>query len=145
LRRRGATASLVAQPALAELIASGAYATHIRRTRRIYARRMAALMAEGDRLDGLLSLVPTTAGMHVVADLSSRLARRHSDREIAAILRQAGIVASPLSDYYAVTPALLGFAGFAEGEIGQAARRLAAALEKPSATRKRTNSLAVAR
>lgn len=149
LRRRGATASLVAQPALAELIASGAYATHIRRTRRIYARRMAALMAEGDRLDGLLSLVPTTAGMHVVADLSSRLARRHSDREIAAILRQAGIVASPLSDYYAATPArhalLLGFAGFAEGEIGQAARRLAAALEKPSATRKRTNFLAVAR
>jgi GntR family transcriptional regulator / MocR family aminotransferase len=134
LRQRGAMASLIAQPALAELMLSGVYATHIRRTRRLYARRMAALMAERDLFEGLLSLVPTTAGMHVVAEVSARLSRRHSDREIAATLREAGIVTSPLSDYYAAVPAqralLLGFAGFAEREIVQAAHNLAAALEK---------------
>ncbi len=134
LRRRGAMASLIAQPALAELMASGTYATHIRRTRRLYQRRMAALIAERDRLDGLLALTPTAAGMHVIADLAPRLARRYSDREVAAILREAGIVASPLSDYYAATPSrqalLLGFAGFAESEIAQGARKLAGVLDK---------------
>jgi GntR family transcriptional regulator/MocR family aminotransferase len=115
-------------------MASGAYATHIRRTRRLYARRLAALIAERDRLEGVLSLVPTTAGMHVVGELSSRLSRRHSDREVAATLREAGIVTSPLSDYYAATPSrralLLGFAGFAEREIAQATGKLAATLAK---------------
>ena len=132
LRRRGATASLIAQPALAELMASDAYATHIRRTRRVYARRMAALTAQG--FAGLLSLAPTAAGMHVVADLSPQLSRRYSDQEIAAVLRQAGVLTSPLSDYYTASPPrralLLGFAGFSEEDITQAARKIRSVLEK---------------
>jgi len=132
LRRRGATASLIAQPALAELMASDAYATHIRRTRRVYARRMAALTAQG--FAGLLSLAPTAAGMHVVADLSPQLSRRYSDQEIAAVLRQAGVLTSPLSDYYTANPPrralLLGFAGFSEEDITQAARKIRSVLEK---------------
>ena len=134
LRRRGATASLIAQPALAELMASDAYATHIRRTRRVYARRMAALTAQADRFAGLLSLAPTAAGMHVVADLSPQLSRRYSDQEIAAVLRQAGVLTSPLSDYYTADPPrralLLGFAGFSEEDITQAARKIRSVLEK---------------
>ena len=134
LRRRGATASLIAQPALAELMASDAYATHIRRTRRVYARRMAALTAQTDRFAGLLSLAPTAAGMHVVADLSPQLSRRYSDQEIAAVLRQAGVLTSPLSDYYTANPPrralLLGFAGFSEEDITQAARKIRNVLEK---------------
>lgn len=132
LRRRGAMASLVAQPALAELMASGTYATHIRRTRRLYARRLAALVAEAECLGGLLTLSPTTAGMHVVADLSSRLSRRHSDREVAAVLREAGVMANPLSDYYVSKPVrqalLLGFAGFPEKHIMKATHAMAVAL-----------------
>lgn len=132
IRRRGANAALIAQPVLQELIASGEYATHIRRTRRIFARRMAALVSEGQWLDGLLTLQPTSAGMHVVADLAPRLVRRMTDRDVARIAAEAGIVVSPLADHYAGPPhrraVLLGFAGFDEETLRSAVRRLAAAL-----------------
>lgn len=132
LRRRGAMASIVAQPVLAEFMASGDYATHIRRTRRIYARRMAALLAEQPRFDGLLDLQPTTAGMHLVAAIDVRLERRMTDREAAVRAQQAGIAALPLADFYAGPPAmsalLLGFAGFPEADLSRAAGRLAKAL-----------------
>ena len=132
LRQRGAMASLVAQPALAELMTSGAYATHIRRTRRVYARRMSALMAESHRFGDLLTLTPTTAGMHIVADLGPRLAKKHSDRAVAAAAQEAGILVAPLADYYVARPRrsglLLGFAGFPEAQIATAARKLAMVL-----------------
>jgi len=62
------------------------------------------------------------------------LSRRYSDQEIAAVLRQAGVLTSPLSDYYTVSPPrralLLGFAGFSEEDITQAARKIRSVLEK---------------
>ncbi|MFM9942844.1 MAG: PLP-dependent aminotransferase family protein [Hyphomicrobiaceae bacterium] len=132
LRRRGAMASIVAQPVLAEFMATGAYATHIRRTRRIYAKRMAALVAEQPQLDGLLELTPTTAGMHLVALLAPKLKRRMSDREAADRARRAGIATSALADYCTLTPTasglILGFAGFPEADLQSAADRLAKAL-----------------
>ena len=129
LARRGTLASLVAQPALAEFIADGAYATHIRRTRRIYARRMTALVEAGRRLEGRITLAPTSAGMHIVADLEPTLARRTGDRALAASMREAGLIALPLSDYYALRPTraalLLGFAGFTETALEAGIERLA--------------------
>jgi len=134
LGRRGTLASHVAQPALAELIAEGAYATHIRRTRRIYARRMAALIDSAEHLSGIATLSPTVAGMHIVADLDPALSRRMSDRQAAERLMSDGIMAAPLSDYYA-GPALrqgllLGFAGFEEEPIRAAVRRMSRALAR---------------
>ena len=132
LRRRGLAASLIAQPALAELIRSGEYARHIRRTRRIYARRMAAVMAEAPRLRGLLDLAPATAGMHIIADLAPRLAAHHDDRAVVARLADAGIRTQALADSFAGEPTraalLIGFAGFSEVQLGAAARRLATCL-----------------
>jgi GntR family transcriptional regulator/MocR family aminotransferase len=132
LARRGTLASLVAQPALARFIGDGDYATHIRRTRRIYARRMAALVEAGDSLSGLMTLAPTQAGMHIVADLTPALSRRLSDREASARARANGIVAQPLSDLYAGRPTrsalLLGFAGFPEERLRAAVSRLARSL-----------------
>ncbi len=132
LRQRGSAASLVAQPVLAEFIAEGSYAIHIRRTRRIYAHRMAALVAQAHRLEGLLEVAPTSAGMHVVADLAPRLGRRMSDREAVARAGSAGVTTSALSGYCALRPRrralLLGFAGFAEQSIERAIGRLADAL-----------------
>lgn len=132
LRQRGAMASLVAQPALAELMESGAYATHIRRTRRVYARRMSALIAESARFGDLLTLTPTTAGMHVVGDLGPRLTRRSSDRAVSMAAAEIGVLVAPLADYYVATPRrsglLLGFAGFPEAQIATAARKLATVL-----------------
>lgn len=130
--RRGSMASIVAQPVLAEFMASGAYATHIRRTRRVYARRMAALLAEQPRFDGLLQLTPTTAGLHVVAMLTPALARRMSDSEAAALAANKGVAVEPLSAFFSGKPTrqglILGFAGFPEAELRRAAARLASAL-----------------
>jgi GntR family transcriptional regulator/MocR family aminotransferase len=134
LKLRGAMASLVPQPALAELIGEGGYATHLRRTRRIYARRLAALLAQRDRLDGLLELSPTSAGMHVVADLAPGLVRRMSDREAAGRAADGDVPTAPLADFYELRPQrralLLGFAGFSAETCAAAVGRLAAALSR---------------
>ena len=131
--QRGLIASVVAQPVLAEFIAEGAYATHIRRTRRIYARRLAALRGQSERLRGLLELSPTASGMHVIADLAPKLAQCMSDRDVAKLVDQADVTVLPLADYCAGRPnrcaLLLGFAAFSEqateAEIGRLAGALA--------------------
>jgi GntR family transcriptional regulator/MocR family aminotransferase len=132
LKVRGTMASLFLQPVLAELLDEGAYATHIRRTRRIYAQRLRALLAWSHRLDGLLELCPVSAGMHVVADLAAPLAERMSDGEAAKRAEAAGIIVPPLADFYALRPRrralLLGFAGFSEEASREALGRLAEAL-----------------
>jgi GntR family transcriptional regulator / MocR family aminotransferase len=134
LGQRGSMASLLPQPVLAEFMNDGAYATHIRRTRRIYARRLAALLAQRDRLDGLLELAPTAAGMHVVADFAPGLAERMTDREAAERAREVGVTASALADHYAGRPQrsalILGFAGFSEEQCEAAVGRLAGALRR---------------
>ena len=92
----------------------GTYATHIRRTRRIYARRLAALRGQSGRLRELLELSPTASGMHVIAELAPKLAQRMSDRDVAKLADQADVTVLPLADYYAGRPnrcaLLLGFA-----------------------------------
>lgn len=140
LRQRGAMASLVAQPALAEFMRSGAYATHIRRTRRIYARRMAALMQGAAGLAGLLRLSPTAAGMHVVADLEPALREAFDDTRLAVALGEIGILAAPMAEYFAGAPSrqalLLGFSGFSESEITSAIQRMARVLRELAALRR---------
>jgi GntR family transcriptional regulator/MocR family aminotransferase len=134
LRLRGVAASLTAQPALGEFMLSGDLAVHIRRTRRLYAQRQEALIAAAAMLEGLLTLVPSTAGMHLVADLAPRLRRRMTDRVAARLAAQAGVVVRPLADYFAGRPdrsaLLLGFAGFGEGDLTRAIPILADALTR---------------
>jgi GntR family transcriptional regulator/MocR family aminotransferase len=134
LGRRGTMAALTAQPPLAELIMSGDLALHIRRTRRIYARRQAALLAAARALEGLLELSPGMAGMHLVADLTPALARRLTDRAAVRLAAEVDVVITPLADYYAGRPdrraMLLGFAGFSETEMQSAVERLVRVLRK---------------
>lgn len=132
LRQRGSLASLICQPVLAEFMQSGAYAVHIRRTRRIYLSRRNALLAAAAACQDLLEMEPTSGGMHLVAWLSPSLAARMSDAEASAGAAQAGVTAVPLSAFYA-GPArrsalLLGYAGFGEAAYPDAAERLASAL-----------------
>ncbi len=126
-------ASLVAQPALARFMASGSFAAHIRKMRRLYARRQAALIgAIRSHLDGLLTIEPAPAGMHLIARLSPRLAVRMDDNAASQRAARAKITAMPLSLYYESKPTeqglVLGYAGFDEDAIDAAAYRLAAAL-----------------
>jgi GntR family transcriptional regulator/MocR family aminotransferase len=129
----GPQASLVAQPALARFIASGAFAVHLRRMRRTYARRQRFLVAELRRtMAGLLEPVPAASGMHLVAQLSPALARRMDDREASRRALAAGIVAPAVSSFSAGAPVrpalLLGFAGFDEETLTAATSRLREAL-----------------
>jgi GntR family transcriptional regulator/MocR family aminotransferase len=125
---RPPAASIVAQPALAEFLASGDFAAHVRRTRRIYARRLDALLEAGQRWSGHIAIEPTEGGLHVVARFGPRMARGVTDREVAAAARESGIVVVPLSASYARAPRgrglLLGFAGFAEEPLVAAMNRL---------------------
>jgi GntR family transcriptional regulator/MocR family aminotransferase len=126
-------AAMTAQPALAAFIAEGHFAAHIRRARKLYAARQAALLAAADRhLQGLLELAPATAGMHLLAGLSPRLAARMDDRTAAARAAAHGITVAPLSAFHMTPPRrqglLLGYAGVAETAIEPAVIRLAAAL-----------------
>jgi GntR family transcriptional regulator / MocR family aminotransferase len=129
LRARGPLASTLAQPALAEFLSSGRYGAHIRRSRRIYARRLKALLGEAERLKPWLRFAPTEAGLHIVADLTPELAGRLGDVAVSAALAEGGVTAAPLSRFYAGTPTrsglALGFSGFREAEIVAGARRMA--------------------
>jgi len=134
LRERPAAASIVAQPALAEFVASGDFAAHVRRTRRIYARRLEALLDAGGAWRGLLDIEPTDSGLHVVVRFGPRMPAGIDDREVAAAALQAGIVAQPLSASHARPPRrrglLLGFAGFPEEALAAAMRGLGRAAEE---------------
>ncbi|MCP5082936.1 MAG: PLP-dependent aminotransferase family protein [Alphaproteobacteria bacterium] len=133
----GPQASSVAQPALAEFITSGQFAAHIRRMRRLYARRRALLLDQLlEKCSGLVTPQPANSGMHIVVSIEPILRARHSDVEICRRLRQDGIEAQPLSSFYAAgfdpgaagQGLLLGFSGFEEKELEVSVTALAAAL-----------------
>ncbi|MFN9336650.1 MAG: PLP-dependent aminotransferase family protein [Alphaproteobacteria bacterium] len=128
LARRGLAASILPQAALAEFIAEGDFAAHIRRTRRVYGRRLAAMQEALTPLAPYLTPEPTHAGLHLVARLGPCLAGRITDQEIAAAAASEGLHLAPLSALYAGPPRiqglLLGFAGFTEATIQAAMQRL---------------------
>lgn len=115
--------SAIHQPALAAFMEEGHFASHIRRTRRLYAARQQALLAAAARrLGGLLALAPDEAGMHLIARLTPDLAARMNDREAARRAASAGLTAPPLSAFFHGRPPdkskaqglLLGYAAVAE-------------------------------
>jgi len=127
----GAPPSLIAQPALAEFMAAGDFAIHIRRMRRIYASRRAALIAAlkpGEGRHYVISAPP--AGLMLLL----RLTGQRGDDALVERLAQAGIEAQSLSGHYAGKSRqqglLLSFAGFTEADLKQAARRLMEELEE---------------
>ena len=133
LARSGSGASLVPQPALADFIVSGRLARHVRRTRRAFAARQAALLgAAGRHFDGLLEVGADPSGMHLVARLAPPLGRRMDDSEASRRAAAAGITAVPLSAHCSLRSPpqglLLGFAGFPPRLLEESAARLAEAL-----------------
>lgn len=64
---RGVYASILVQAVLADFMAEGCFARHLRRVRRLYAARQAALLHEARaQLAGLLGVRPVEAGPYVV-------------------------------------------------------------------------------
>lgn len=127
-------AALIAQPVLAQFIESGAFASHIRRMRRTYARRQKALLESAEKhLAGLLSVEAAPAGMHLVAYPSGKIAKRYSDKQIAELAGPSDVTVRPLSEFYTGDAPrqglLLGYAGFDEQALDDACIRLAKVLK----------------
>jgi GntR family transcriptional regulator/MocR family aminotransferase len=86
------------QSAMAEFIASGRFARHVRRMRQVYERRherITELLAT--RLADVLDVIPSAAGLHI-----SALARGSSATDIEAVVRRAsarGVELQPLAMY----------------------------------------------
>jgi GntR family transcriptional regulator/MocR family aminotransferase len=122
------------QAVLADFMAGGHFARHIRRTRDAYAERRAALLAAIDaRLAGELACGPSDAGL----DLCVHFRRPLDEAGVVRRAAAAGIDVRPLSYYAnpaagpecAVAPGLLlGFSALAPADIDAGAALLARVL-----------------
>ena len=119
------------QAILAEFVAEGHFARHLRRMRRLYAERQQALVdaAKGE-LAGLLEVRPSGAGLHLVG----RLPDGADDAEVSVRLAAGGVEAPPLSAHRfssSGTPGLvLGYAAFDETVIRDGVGRMAGTLQE---------------
>lgn len=121
----GAPPSLMAQPALAEFMNSGAFAIHIRRMRRIYAARRRALIEALKPGEGALYEIDASpAGLMLLLRLPAGV----SDEDTVRTLETHGIETQALSGHYAGRSRqqglLLSFAGFSEADLEKAAGML---------------------
>jgi GntR family transcriptional regulator/MocR family aminotransferase len=118
-------APLVNQAVLADFIAEGHFARHIRRMRQLYKHRQAVLVgAVQKELRGLLELKPSDCGMHAVAWLP----RGVDDKRVARNLGELGVGAPAVSSYCLERcprgGLVLGFGNLAPEEIPGAVRLL---------------------
>jgi GntR family transcriptional regulator/MocR family aminotransferase len=118
--------SIVEQAVLAEFIAGGHYARHLRRMRALYAQRQEALLAAAHRhLGGLLEVQATDAGMDVVAWLPPGV----DDRVVEQAALAVGVEARPLSPFSQAPlergALLLNFAGYEPRSLATAMKVLA--------------------
>ncbi|HEY7545527.1 MAG TPA: PLP-dependent aminotransferase family protein, partial [Blastocatellia bacterium] len=124
---------LVEQDVLAEFIAEGHFARHIRRMRALYQERQQILIESvSQELAGLLEVKPSEAGMHLIGWLQDGI----DDKAASRIAADHRIDAPPLS-FYCMDEKLpggllLGYTGINEREIRAGARRLADALREAS-------------
>ena len=139
LRRSERYATVPNQIVLADFLASGQFAKHLRRCRDAYAERRDVLTeALREECADTLSIDRTAGGLHLCA----KFQHKTDDVKIATAARTAGIVVEPLSGFYADAPAetglLLGHAGFRPEALRDGAKRLAAVLDAQLGTRNRT-------
>lgn len=130
----------IEQHALAMLVQSGRFERLLRRSGRILAgRRQALLDGLASHAAGLVEIEGTSAGMHVAAWLP-----RHRPADVPAVIaaaEAAGVGVHPVSPYFSRPPRraglLLGYAGLAERDLAESARRLGGVLERTATRRTR--------
>ena len=120
------------QAVLADFIAEGHFARHLRRMRQLYRERRDALVAAiRSDLAAELEVLDGQAGLHLVATLKNG----GSDQEIAVAAARQGLWAMPLSSCHLTEPArqglVLGYAGTSVPEILDGVRRLRGVLASP--------------
>jgi GntR family transcriptional regulator/MocR family aminotransferase len=121
--------SWVEQSAMAEFIAEGHFARHVRRMRALYAKRQAKLVAEAERqLAGLLDVRTEPAGMHLVGWLPEG----RDDVLASEAVARLGVEVEPLSAL-SVEPLgrgglMMGYTGVTDPEIEDGVAAMAEAL-----------------
>jgi GntR family transcriptional regulator/MocR family aminotransferase len=118
------------QAIVAEFIADGQFARHLRRMHAVYRERLEALAEAAQRwCGGALALRPTRTGLHAVADVIGADAT-----QVAAEAAQRDLEVMPLAAY-GLVPApgdnalVLGFGAVSPAHIAAGTQRLAAAIE----------------
>jgi GntR family transcriptional regulator / MocR family aminotransferase len=119
---------LLEQAVLAEFMAEGHFARHIRRMRVLYAERQTALVEAAQQLSAWLIIRPSAAGMHTLGWLPEE----SDDQAIAQLAAQHQVITHPLS-HFCIEPSkrralLLGYASVPVPAIREGIRRLGAAL-----------------
>ena len=122
----GTHSPLIDQAILAEFIAEGHFARHIRRMRTLYQERQQILVKESKRqFDGLLEVSAADAGMHLIGWLPENI----SDKSVAEKAALAGLSVAPVSGYSFHQPTrnglMLGYTAFTEKQIKEGVRKLA--------------------
>jgi GntR family transcriptional regulator/MocR family aminotransferase len=113
------------QLALADFLAEGHFARHLRRMRAVYLRRRQALLdGIAAHCGGMLAVHNADAGLHVATLLPDGV----DDLEVVRRMTARGLTAIPLSTCYAGEPRrsglLLGFGGSDERALAAATRTL---------------------
>lgn len=129
----GTMASMTPQPALARFMDSGEFALHVRRMRRLYAKRHQMLFdLIATELSDFLKPVYQPNGMHIICYLKPGGIWR-SDQAIAEAARLAGVYVRPISTMANADNCrqglLMGFAGFDPDRFGPAIAQLKLALD----------------
>ena len=123
------------QRALARFLMSGDLERHIRRMRRHYAAKRAALRDALAPVASLARLQGLEAGLHACLEMRPDL----DTETIVARAAARGVIVYPLGDYYIGTPdrsgMLLGYGGLTLDEVVQGARILADVITEAYATR----------
>ncbi len=110
--------SSIEQAILAEFIAEGHFARHVRRMRTLYEQRQQILVSECEKqLSGLLEVKKADAGMHLVGWLPEGV----DDQIIAEKANEKGLKLAPISSYSATKISrggfVLGYTAFDETQI----------------------------
>jgi GntR family transcriptional regulator/MocR family aminotransferase len=120
---------LTTQGALAEFLAEGHHAAHVRRATRVYRERRDLVLAGMAGLDDVLRVIPSVAGLHVAARF---LDEAVDDRAVVRRAAQRGVRLEALSDHHRDQPSrsglAVGFAGIDTDAVPAAIRGLVAAV-----------------
>ncbi len=124
------------QIALTEFLEGGAYASHVRGVRQIYAERRAALSAAlATRLGDVVEISLPATGLHLSALFRDAL----DDQAVVRRAWDAGLGPSPLSSYYFGDPVrrglVLGFGGWPVPELRTAVELLVDMLPRENTDR----------
>ena len=117
------------QAILADFIADGHYARHLRRMRTLYETRQNCLIeAVKKHLGGVLEISKADAGMHIIGWLPEGV----KDDEIAQKAREINLNIAPLSNYcnrdFGRGGLIFGYTGFDEKQIEKGVKELAKVL-----------------